>query len=922
MVDARDRELQNLRRELARRDSSFTYLQELGARVASSLDLPAVLQAVVDGACELTGARYGALGVFDIEGRVQEFITSGMSREERDGIGDRPQGLGLLGLLHQEQSPLRLTDLTSHPRSVGFPPNHPQMRTFLGAPIRHRNQVVGNLYLTEKENGEEFTSRDEQLLELFGSQAALAINNAQQHMKLQESELRYRAITEVTPVGIFQTDADGKCTYANQRWCEIAGLSAQEAMGQGWTEGLHPEDRDRVFAEWQEAAAKNVPFESDHRFRRPDGTVSWVYARSRAEMDDHGAITGYVGSVTDVTERKVADDALRSEQQRLQTVIETCPVGVFVVEKDTQRVLGLNREANRILQLPLEQDDRLDKYEQAAVYRRPDGSVYESAELPIERALNTGEVVLAEEIVFEFADGRRVPTVINATPILGAEGQVTGAIAAIQDMSPLGELEKLRSEFLGIVSHELRTPLTAIKGSAATVLESPHPLPQEEVREFLEIINQQADRLRDLIGNLLDQTRIESGTFSVTLEPSTLEPIILEARQTFLQAGRPLEIRIDLPDDLPAISGDIPRLAQVLVNLFTNSAKFSTEDQPVTVRADHSDGFVTVRVEDRGRGIPVDKLPELFRKFSQVHEDGSDKKRGTGLGLAICKGIVEAHGGRIWAESGGDGKGTTISFTIPTSSEIQAVDAHPAVADRSEHLGSVRKKGQKSKVLAVDDEFEVLRFLRTTLNRAGFEPILTGDPSQVIDLLESEGPDLVLLDLNLPGSSGFALLERIREISGVPVIFLSASDSEKDTIQALKLGADDYITKPFSPSELLARMESALRRRVTPGQIEVRAPYEYRELKIDFARRRAILDGIDLVLTPTEYKLVYELATNAGRVLTHDQILQRVWGPEYSGEAQLIRAIVRTLRKKLGDDARNPRFVITEPSVGYTMPVP
>ena len=187
-------------------------------------------------------------------------------------------------------------------------------------------------------------------------------------------------------------------------------------------------------------------------------------------------------------------------------------------------------------------------------------------------------------------------------------------------------------------------------------------------------------------------------------------------------------------------------------------------------------------------------------------------------------------------------------------------------------------------MLAVDDEPKVLRYLKNTLDNAGYEPLLESDPSNVTELVEMEEPQLVLLDLNIPGSSGFDLLKRIREISGVPVIFLTARDSEEDTIRALRMGADDYITKPFSPSELLARMESALRRRVLPDQVEVRPPYEYKGLKIDFARRRAVVEGSDVALTPTEYKLLYELATNAGRVLTHDQILQRVWGPEYTGD--------------------------------------
>ena len=174
----------------------------------------------------------------------------------------------------------------------------------------------------------------------------------------------------------------------------------------------------------------------------------------------------------------------------------------------------------------------------------------------------------------------------------------------------------------------------------------------------------------------------------------------------------------------------------------------------------------------------------------------------------------------------------------------------------------------------------------------------------------------------LPGVSGFKLLERIREVSGVPVIFLSARDDEEDMVRALKMGADDYITKPFSPSELLARIEACIRRRVMPDKVEVRPSLTLDEMTIDYGARRVSLSGEEVPLTATEYKLLYELSVNAGRVLTHDQILRRVWGPDYSGESQLVRAIIRNLRRKLGDDARCHRFIFTMPQVGYHMAKP
>jgi len=182
----RERELSNLRDENDRLRRRLVLLSQLGRRIASSLDPVRVLQEVIDSACELTAARYGALGVFDCERRIENFITHGLTQEERAAIGKPPEGLGILGWLQDLQEPLRLGDLTTHPRSVGFPPKHPPMKTFLGAPVRHGDEPLGNIYLTEKASGADFTPEDENLLVLFAAQAAMAIRNAQLHAQVQD----------------------------------------------------------------------------------------------------------------------------------------------------------------------------------------------------------------------------------------------------------------------------------------------------------------------------------------------------------------------------------------------------------------------------------------------------------------------------------------------------------------------------------------------------------------------------------------------------------------------------------------------------------------------------------------------------------------------------------------------------------------
>jgi DNA-binding response OmpR family regulator len=220
-------------------------------------------------------------------------------------------------------------------------------------------------------------------------------------------------------------------------------------------------------------------------------------------------------------------------------------------------------------------------------------------------------------------------------------------------------------------------------------------------------------------------------------------------------------------------------------------------------------------------------------------------------------------------------------------------------------------------ILVVDDEERMARFIRLNLEHDGFQVIEAFKGMQAISALRDKMPDAVVLDVMLPDIDGFEVLQLIREISSVPVIMLTAKGEEDDRVKGLELGADDYVTKPFSPRELVSRVRAVLRRTDSSGVSEEGVISVDDHLKLDFGRREIKLDGELIKLRPTEYRLLYHLVQNAGWVLTYDQILSKVWGYEYRDEPHYVRLYVNYLRQKLEKDPANPIYILTERGVGY-----
>ena len=773
-------------RELERRTAALqdrlTKLSEASLRINESLELDVVLQGVLDSARSLTDARYGVMTTLDESGRLEDLMASGMTEDEFRALREIPGGPGIFEYFSNLPEPLRVRDFAGHTRSLGlseFPSPMP-VSSCLAAPIRHRGDGIGNIYVAKSEAGEEFSREDEETLGLFASQAALVLANARQHR--------------------------------------------------------------------------------DER-------------RARAD---------------------------------LQTLIDTSPVGVVVFDARTGEPTSFNREARRIVDDLRNPGQSPEDMLGALTFRRADGREISLAEFPLAQAMSIGETVRLEEIVLSVPDDRSVTTLVNATPIRTEDGDVESYVVTLQDMSPLEKLDRLRAEFLGMASHELRTPLTAIRGSATTLLDASSEMDPTELRQFLRIILDQADSMRDLIGGLLDMARIQTGTLPVSPEPSEVAALVAGARNTFLSGGVGRNLDIDLAPDLPLVMADRRRIVQVIGALLSNAAGQSPESSVIRVSAVREDVYVAVSVAGESQRMPAEQLSSLFRNFSRI--EGEDN----GLGLAICKGIVEAHGGRILIDSGGPGLGARFTFTIPAVEDPAAEYAQPSVHSPQTMRGET--------VLVVDDDPQTLRYVRNALSDAGYDPIVTTDPEEALGFMGENQPHLVLLDMMLPSADdSIDLMRSVFRIAEAPVVFFSGYGQDEVIARAFEAGAADYVVKPFSPTELIARVRAALRRREGPRQAEPSEPYAAGGLTIDYAARIVTLAGRPVKLTAKEYDLLFTLSVNAGRVLSYEQLRRQVWGLKRYVDNATIRSVVKRLRRKLGEDSGDPAYIFAEPRVGYRM---
>jgi PAS domain S-box-containing protein len=489
---------------------------------------------------------------------------------------------------------------------------------------------------------------------------------------------------------------------------------------------------------------------------------------------EEGESWGAVVTVRDDTE-------ILAVRRQSEAILTSTSDGLLIFDSE-HRITFVNPAAERILGRGAETLVGLvtDTWSVFGLPKDPDGTVRE-----------TGTQI--REVRVE--EPRHMILDVRVDPVMDDRGAYLGAITNIRDVTGEREAMQMKNEFVSTVSHELRTPLTSIKGYIDLILDGEAGEINEIQNEFLSIVKENSDRLVELINDMLDISRIESGRIVLKVQPLDVAERIIGAVTTFRavldQQNR--TVTVDVPEDLPKAAGDPDRVGQVLINFLSNAIKYSPQGGNVYVRASTEDSMVKVEVSDEGIGISPEDQIRLFTQFYRVDSSLTREIGGTGLGLSICKSIIELLGGEVGVVSE-SGKGSTFWFTLPFASE-----RHVRTPALEGPLGS-----PGGRVLVVDNSEDVANLIATYLSRRGYEVVKAFNAKEAWEYAVELEPRVITLDVMVDEGAGFGLLEHLKadpKTADIPVVVLSIIC---DQGRSERCGAADYLEKPIDRNRLLS----------------------------------------------------------------------------------------------------------------------
>jgi len=517
---------------------------------------------------------------------------------------------------------------------------------------------------------------------------------------------------------------------------------------------------------------------------------------------------------------------------------------------------------------------------------------------------------------------------VHSFPVRDDLDQLLGRGVLLDDITLERTPAQTRNETLALAAHELKTPLAIIKGCATTLLGNSMRWDASALREMLQMIDTQTDRLHDILNTLLDVWRMDAGVQQLRLSEVHFLKLLEQMLERWRKNAPRHQFELDASDEDILIQCDALRIEQTLNHLLNNAVAYSPMGSVIKIRLETNEEELYLSISDQGIGIAPEHLDRIFDRFYRVAR-GEERTTGSGLGLSIVRATIEAHGGKIWADSPGIGLGTTFYCMLPLTPPVEteplyqlpvenggASSSGPLTLPRTGPL----RQSQRAKVVVVENDARIVRYLRAHLEEQQYQVHAVNHGIQLLRQLDLEEPDLILLATRLADISGADVLQRLREFSAIPVMMLCDDADEDEHVRLLDLGADDLVVKPFHLKEVLARIRVLLRRSAIRGEPQTAdVIFKTGELTIDYAQHQVHVAGKLVQLSRTEYKLLSTLAQNAGRVLTHELLLERVWGAEYNREVDFIWVYISRLRRKIEVDPRHPHYILTVPDVGYQL---
>ena len=635
---------------------------------------------------------------------------------------------------------------------------------------------------------------------------------------LRESEARFRLLTEMSPVGVYQTDAKGDCVYVNKKWCDMAGVSPEEATGTGWVKRLYPEDRERIEASWYKMTESKGKWGLEYRFRPSDDSTIWVYGVAAPLLDEKGAIVGYMGINTDISERKLAEEVLLESEEKLRMALECAVADSWDMNMSTEEMFYGDQWARHLGYEPgevpytiegtmqlLHPDDIPNNQKALEAHLSGRKPIYET-ETRIRRKDGTyASIISRGKIVERDEKGnpvRLTGTNMDITERKRAEEKreaLESQLRQSQKMEAVGTLA-------GGIAHDFNNILAIILGNAE--LASDDVPDWNPASHSLKEIRKASIRAKDMVQQLLAFSR----KTDEENKPLNMTPIIKESMK-MLRFAIPTSVAFTerISDDPCNILGDATQINQIMMNLVTNAAdamfeeggllevtleKTFLQEEKICFDWVLSPGaYVTLKVRDTGEGIDPGVMDRIFDPYYTTKEVG----KGTGMGLSVIHGIVNSHGGGVRVESK-LGEGTLFEIYFPALEKISEEEKKPE--------GQI--KGGSEKILFVDDEESVVKLNHQLLERLGYQVQSTTKPLEALEWFKADPDqfDVIITDMTMPRLTGDRLAAEVLKIRPQMSVIICTGYSERmSTEKAEALGARKYLEKPID----LLNLASSLR---------------------------------------------------------------------------------------------------------------